>query len=458
MCVPKGLWINVTFLLLYTTGLYAQFIDNDRAIYASKYVGCAPFDTQFFVEISGLDSCKWFFGDGKQSKEFNPYHTYTKPGKYTVEMIAYKGKNAYNFVKTNWIEVVKLPKADFKVDTLSRRIPYSKVRFRAKDSTAKEYIWDFGDGNKGYGRKVTHFYRTEGDFLVRLTVKNELDCEVVSTQETYIHIDNSHEPYADFIATATYGCDTLNVAFKNLSLNTFSYEWDFGDGSPISKVPEPTHVYQKPGKYTVFLTAKGAKGEHSTFKVDYIHVGKNPEIDFVADFPRSAIDEEITFKPVSAFDFVKYQWNFGDDFVSEDKYPKHIYKKAGNYTITLTGVTAEGCTVTEVKKDYIHIHNDTRLENLRLGNKIVFGKVYPNPCNPHSVYSFYIPEPSIVNAVLYNIQGQKIAVLLQEERMSGIHKFELQELIDVQSLSNGVYFIKTQIHNTENVQKITIVK
>lgn len=459
MCIHKKSILSVlAFVLFLRTGLYAQSIDNDRAIYSKNYVGCAPFETQFFIDIPDLDSCKWFFGDGKQSREFNPVHTYTKAGKYTVELIAYKGRNAYNFVKTNWIEVAKLPKADFKVDTLFRKIPYSKVKFKAKDSLAKEYIWDFGDGNKGYGRKVTHFYRTEGDFLVTLTVKNELDCEVVSTQETYIHIDNSHEPYSDFAASATYGCDTLNVSFKNLSLNTFAYEWDFGDGSPVSNLPEPSHTYKKPGKYTVSLTAKGAKGEHSSFKLDYIHVGKDPEVDFVADFPRSAIDEEITFKPLSAFEFVKYQWNFGDNFVSEDKYPKHTYKKAGNYTITLTGITAEGCSVTEVKKDYIHITNDTRLENLRLSNKVVFGKIYPNPCNEHSVYSFYIPEPSIVNVVLYNVQGQKVAVLLHEERMSGIHKFELQQLIDYRSLSSGMYFIKTQINDTENVQKITLIK
>lgn len=435
-------------------------MDNNYAIYSSKYTGCVPFSTQFFVSIPDLDSCKWFFGDGKQSKDFNPVHTYAKPGKYTVELIAYKGRNAYNFVKTNWIEVAYLPKADFKVDSLFRKIPYAKVKFKAKDSTAKEYIWDFGDGNKGYGRKISHFYRKEGTFLVRLTVKNNLDCEVTSTKEVYIHVTNSHYPYADFIADVdvTHSCDTLNVSFKNLSLNTFAYEWDFGDGSSVSNLPEPTHTYKKPGKYTVSLIAKGAKGEHSTFKIDYIHIGKKPEIDFVADFPYSAIDEDIAFKPISSFDFVQYYWNFGDNYTSQDKYPVHSYKKAGNYTITLTGTTQEGCTITEIKKDYIHIHNDTRLESLRLSNKIVFGKIYPNPCHARSIYSFYIPEPSTVNAVLYNIQGQKIATLLHEERVSGIHKFELQELIDVEKLSSGVYFIKTQIRDTENLQKITIIR
>ncbi|MCS7027230.1 MAG: PKD domain-containing protein [Bacteroidia bacterium] len=459
MLAQKRLWVY--FILLWGTDklLHSQsFIDNNRAIYASHYVGCAPLTTQFFMSIVDVDSCKWFFGDGKQSKELNPLHTYTKPGKYTVEVIAYKGRQSYNFVKTDWIEVARLPKAEFKVDTLYRKIPYSKIRFRAKDSSAKEYIWDFGDGNKGYGRRVTHFYRTEGTFLVKLTVKNHLDCEVVSSQETYITIENSYEPYADFAANSTLGCDTLNVTFKNLSLNTFAYEWDFGDGSPVSKLPEPSHTYTKPGKYTVSLKAIGAKGEHFTFKSDYIVVGNTPEIDFVADYPRSAIDEEISFKPIDNEQFVSYEWNFGDYTVSKEKYPKHTYKKAGYYTVTLTGITSEGCIVTEIKKDYIHITSDTRLENLRLGNKIVFGKIYPNPCGPTAIYSFYIPEPALVSTVLYNAQGQKIATLLQEERMSGIHKFELQELLDVQMLSSGVYFIKTNINGIENVQKIIWIK
>lgn len=33
-----------------------------------------------------------------------------------------------------------------------------------------------------------------------------------------------------------------------------SYKWDFGDGSPVSTEPNPTHTYETAGNYTVKLS------------------------------------------------------------------------------------------------------------------------------------------------------------------------------------------------------------
>ena len=36
----------------------------------------------------------------------------------------------------------------------------------------------------------------------------------------------------------------------------YTYHWDFGDGSPPSNLPSPTHTYEKAGIFTVTLTVK----------------------------------------------------------------------------------------------------------------------------------------------------------------------------------------------------------
>ena len=38
------------------------------------------------------------------------------------------------------------------------------------------------------------------------------------------------------------------------------YEWDFGDGSPRSNKKSPTHVYERPGRYTAHLKVTDAEG------------------------------------------------------------------------------------------------------------------------------------------------------------------------------------------------------
>src|SRR4051795_11295550 len=49
--------------------------------------------------------------------------------------------------------------------------------------------------------------------------------------------------------------------------DSIRFEWDFGDGSPISTEPDPTHVYTKAGRYTAVLSvydSTGAKTATST--------------------------------------------------------------------------------------------------------------------------------------------------------------------------------------------------
>ncbi len=66
---------------------------------------------------------------------------------------------------------------------------------------------------------------------------------------------NEPVPAADFGFSGTnqffVPCE---VQFSNYSVNSFSWEWRFGDDS-VSYAKEPVHTYSKPGKYEVYLRA-----------------------------------------------------------------------------------------------------------------------------------------------------------------------------------------------------------
>ena len=63
-------------------------------------------------------------------------------------------------------------------------------------------------------------------------------------------------PQANFVSADTvYLSNGGNIDFSNTSNNAAGYEWDFGDGSPLSSEEHPTHQYTSPGAYTVVLVA-----------------------------------------------------------------------------------------------------------------------------------------------------------------------------------------------------------
>lgn len=69
---------------------------------------------------------------------------------------------------------------------------------------------------------------------------------------------NDPAPVADFTYSAPATAQDT-ITFKNTSVNTATYEWDFGDGA-TSHEQNPDHIFKQPGTYTVILITYGRPG------------------------------------------------------------------------------------------------------------------------------------------------------------------------------------------------------
>ncbi|MCD6329919.1 MAG: T9SS type A sorting domain-containing protein [Candidatus Cloacimonetes bacterium] len=74
----------------------------------------------------------------------------------------------------------------------------------------------------------------------------------------------------------------------------------------------------------------------------------------------------------------------------------------------------------------------------------------PNPFNDHISISFSLQEPQQVTCSLYNMKGEKIQTLFSGQSPVGFNEHEK----NIVNLRSGVYLIKLQSQNSEEIQKI----
>jgi C1A family cysteine protease len=80
---------------------------------------------------------------------------------------------------------------------------------------------------------------------------------------------------------------------------------------------------------------------------------------------------------------------------------------------------------------------------------------YPNPFNPTTTLEITLPEYSNVEVTVYNILGQKVAILADDHFDVGIHRFRF----DAESLSSGIYFIHASVTGKiSRIHKVLLVK
>ncbi len=84
---------------------------------------------------------------------------------------------------------------------------------------------------------------------------------------------------------------------------------------------------------------------------------------------------------------------------------------------------------------------------------------FPNPFNPTTQISFGLPSKSMVNLEVFNLLGEKVATLINNELDAGVHKISF----DASQLSTGIYIyaLTANGQNGEkfvNARKMTLIK
>ena len=316
--------------------------------------GCSPHMALFPNETTGGRTFEWNYGDGAISSSFMGTHQYEYEGDvektYDVSMVA---TSIYGCKDTAWTTVTiwPTPLADFAPDPVEQYMPLSTFNFNNKTlGLGWTYEWDFGDGNSSIETSPVHEYGKSGTFKITLKVNGEL-CSDSFSDEVVVH---PMKPEIHYGPDAE-GCPPLKVEFINDTEGAAEYLWEFGDGNS-SNVEDPVHVYNKPGEYTVRLTAyaEDATVDNSVAEDVRIIVYETPLAYFSVDpiFVKLP-GPPIKFTDESSDDVVSWTWDFGDENASSEQNPYHEYTSEGTFHVTLDVVNDKGCTASYTKTDAV---------------------------------------------------------------------------------------------------------
>ena len=134
-------------------------------------------------------------------------------------------------------------------------------------------------------------------------------------------------------------------------------------------------------------------------------------------------------------------WVYEFVFTAEGVNPYYCEVHGGPGGVGMSGViTVENPTV--VKEDEITVEDFELKQN------------YPNPYNPSTKISFVIPASGIVKLKAYNILGNEITTLLNEQLFAGEHTV----LFNAAGLSSGIYFYALTVNGYTKTKEMVLLK
>jgi hypothetical protein len=143
-----------------------------------------------------------------------------------------------------------------------------------------------------------------------------------------------------FIPSALEGCAPFSVDFVVPSEEINTYRWSFG-GNGVSVEKSPSRTFTFPGNYTVTLEVFSS-GKLIGAHTENITGHPSPTARFEINPDQIIPDDVVRFINYSS-GAVRYQWDFGDGFGSQQFEPLYKYRKFDNYTVTLKAYNEYGC-------------------------------------------------------------------------------------------------------------------
>ncbi|MCC6459520.1 MAG: gliding motility-associated C-terminal domain-containing protein [Saprospiraceae bacterium] len=224
--------------------------------------------------------------------------------------------------------------------------PVAFTDLSTSDAGIDRWNWNFGVPNgTSKVQNPDYLYAVPGSHPVQLRVYDKNKC----TDNEVKVVNWFPVPPLIIIQPSNYiGCSPAEIFFNNLSApidSTYDIVWDFGDGTTLTGVISPTHIYNTPGVFDVSVDITSPIGcRISDAFPDLIRVVPSPTADFTysPDSLLSQFNNTIQFTDLS-LDANRWHWEFDRFGSTITRNPLFTFPDTGLMKVTLIVTHPEGC-------------------------------------------------------------------------------------------------------------------
>jgi len=355
----------------------------------------------------------WDYGDGSAlDTNYNPTHTYTANGTYTVCSYVHTACGI-DTICTSVNVCLFGANAGFTTTAVGLDIDFNDA-----STNASGWYWNFGDGDTSTSQNPAHTYTNIGWYAVTQIVSNTCGPNDTIVDSIFV----CTPPLADYTFNVVSGS---TIDFTDNSTYGTHYDWSFGDGG-TDTIANPSHTYANNQNYDICLITSNACGADTLCDsvlicpilptAEYTYTNAV----FSANFSNTSISNINTL------------WNFGDGNSSTLINPNHTYAAAGSYLVCLTSYNECGDSATFC--DSVSILGNVGLEEFVNAQEI---NSYPNPSN--GIMNIQINSTQVAEGSLFvtDITGKVVQMIYAGEFSSGNSAFTIQ----TNTWTNGIYLL-----------------
>lgn len=235
------------------------------------------------------------------------------------------------------------------------------AQFENNSFGGTNYLWDFGvdtlTNDVSTSFEPSYTFPGPGEYEVTLVVNPGWPCTDTSTQ-LFIIQEGLDVSFTTIDSICVTGNSFDFIGFYDGPANP-TITWEFG---PHANFPSANTlnvnnvVFDTSGYIPVTISVETGQCEGSYTEMVFLY--DEPKINFGVDPELKCAPYEVFFLDSStSYAPLIYNWNFGDGTTSNEANPSHIYENPGQYDITLSIQSTEGCisTLTLIKNDLIQV-------------------------------------------------------------------------------------------------------